>query len=92
MRYYARKGIILTDVAGEHILVSARHLRDEVPYITVLNDTSAFCWQFLVDGTDEDELCVQLQKEFEIDDVELLRSDIGTLLAQLKEKNYIREE
>ena len=92
MKYFARKGIILTDVAGEHILVSARHLRDEVPYITVLNDTSAFCWRYLAEGTDEDELCARLQEEFEVDDEELLRRDIAALLAQLKEKNYIREE
>lgn len=91
MRYVSRRGIVLTDVAGEHVLIAAQRLRKEVPYITILNDTGAFCWQCLTEGTGEEELCTKIKDEFDVEDEELMREDVASLLNQLKQKHYIQE-
>ena len=46
-RYKAREGVVLTSVCGESLLVSAAALRDICPFVTVLNDSSAFLWKQL---------------------------------------------
>ena len=92
MKYIARKGIVLTCVGGQQILVSAVFLRGIVPYVMGINDTTAVCWERLVQGTTEEELVDHICEEFETDDIDLVRSDIHHLIAELHEKGYITEE
>ncbi len=91
MKYVSRKGIVLCEIAGQYALVSAQHLREEVPYAIAVNDTCAFCWKCLEEGADEEELCRKLCEEFEADDVNDVRRDVESLLSQLKEHKYIQE-
>ncbi len=91
MRYISRKGIVLCEIAGEYVLVAAQHLRKEVPYVRILNDTGAFCWKQLEKGIGEEELCRLMEQEFEIDEENDISDDVHALLMHLKERNYIQE-
>ena len=89
MKYRTRKGIVLTSVGGQQVLVSAASLHDEIPYVTNVNDTAAFCWEVMAEGATEDELVDRVTEEFDVHDPELVRSDISGMVRQLYEKGYI---
>lgn len=92
MKYIARKGIILTDVGSQPILVSAASLRGVVPYVAGINETTAFCWNKLLNGVSEEELEEYILEEYETDSLELVREDIHNLIEDLKSKGYIIEQ
>ncbi len=89
MKYISRKGILLCEIAGQNVLIAAYHLREEVPYITLLNDTGAFCWKLLETGSEESELCRLIEEEFEIEETDMVSKDVHSLIVQLLEQNYI---
>lgn len=91
MKYITRKGIVLCEIADQKLLIAASHLRNEVPYITILNDTGAFCWKHLEEGIDEKDLCHQIEEKFEIDEDDSVAEDIHFLIEMLYKKNYIQE-
>ena len=88
-RYKTRPGVVLTTIAGQFILVAAKPLRNLCPYITQINETAAFCWRILEQGSDLDELKEKISAEYEITDSEELQRDIEALLGQLLENNYL---
>ena len=91
MKYKSRKGVVLCEIAGQYMLIAAQHLRKEVPYITALNETGAFCWKCLENGADENELCSKMNEEYDTGPEERLRKDIQILISQLLKYNYIQE-
>ena len=91
MRYKTRKGIVMTSVCGQYILVSAKMAREHCPYITQINVTTAICWKLLEEGSTADELAQHILKEFEVEDTSRIKGDISGLLEQLLEGGYIIE-
>ena len=91
-RYKTRRGVVLTSICGENILVAAKELRKYCPYVSNLNETSAFLWQKLIDGATEDELMDAVCEEYEIDDPDGARQAVKAFLAQMLELNYITVE
>ena len=51
-RYKTRVGVVLTRVCGEWLLVSAAALKDLCPFVTVINESSAFLWNRLQSGAE----------------------------------------
>ena len=90
-RYKTRVGVVLTCVCGEWLLVSASALRDRCPFVTVVNESSAFLWKQLQSGADAAELESAVREEYEIDDPETVRSVIEAFLRQMLELNYLEE-
>ena len=88
-RYNTRPGVVLTTVAGQYVLVAAKQLREICPHVTQINDTAAFCWRILEQGSDLDELMEKVSAEYEVEDPEELRQDLLSLLDQKKKKNYL---
>lgn len=91
-RYITRPGVVLTTIAGQNVLVAAKSLAALCPYSAQINDTAAFCWRVLEGGADMDTLMSKLSEEYEIDDPAEARSDLGQLIAQMLESNYLIEE
>ena len=91
-RYKARDGLVLTQVCGEQLLVSAGALRELCPFVTVLNETSAFLWGQLKDGATADQLLQAVMKEYEVDDPAAISGVIGDFLHQMQELNYVLTE
>ena len=90
-RYKTRVGVVLTCVCGEWLLVSASTLKDLCPFVTVVNESSAFLWKRLQSGADAAELESAVREEYEIDDPETVRSVIEAFLQQMLELNYLEE-
>lgn len=82
-RYRTRPGVVLTEICGEHMLVSARAVAHDCPFVTHINESSAFLWEKLKNGADEDELMEAVAKDFELEDPEELREAIRGLIRQL---------
>lgn len=88
-RYKTRVGVVLTCVCGEWLLVSASALKDLCPFVTVVNESSAFLWKRLQSGADAAELERAVREEYEIEDPEAVRSVIEAFLRQMLEMNYL---
>lgn len=88
-RYKTRVGVVLTRVCGEWLLVSAAALKDLCPFVTVINESSAFLWNRLQSGADAEELERAVREEYEIEDPEAVRSVIEAFLQQMLEMNYL---
>ena len=91
-RYKTRPGVVMTAICGEHVLVSARSIRELCPYVTELNETSAFLWRQLKSGASLDDLMTALDQEYELDDPAAARQAVEAFLQQMLELNYLLPE
>ncbi len=89
--YQARSGVLLTSVCNEYILVAARSLKDVCPYVTVLNETSAFLWKQLKDRCSVDMLLKAVSETYQTDDPEKDREAIEAFIKDMKELGYLGE-
>lgn len=92
MKYRTRPGVVLTTVCGENLLVAAKAARPECPYVTQINDSSAFLWRKLAEGADADGLMAAVEAEFEVDDPAVIREAVEAFIAQMLELNYLLPE
>ena len=92
MKYYTRKGIVMTSVGGQQVLISAAALHGQVPYVTNINDTTATLWERMAHGATKDELADCIMEEYEVENEAAVREDIDRLLRQLGQQNYITFE
>lgn len=88
-RYKTRPGVVLTQICGEHVLVAAAALRDVCPFVTQINETSAFLWRQMTSGADLDSLMAALDKEYDIPDPSAARQAVEAFLRQMLELNYL---
>ena len=89
MTYQTRKGIVLTTVCGQYVLVAAKRARENCPYITEINETAADCWRRLEQGCSQDQLVSHLAELYEIPDPALVKKDVSNLLQRFLEEGYI---
>ena len=92
MIYRTRKGVILTEVCDQYLLVSAEMIREYCPYVTQLNETSAFLWRQLEQGASMEQLQAAVAAEYEVDDPGTVREAIQAFLQQMCEMNYLLAE
>lgn len=92
MRYKTRSGVVLTQIREEYLLVSSSTLRELCPFVTTVNETSAFLWKQLQNGATEEELLLAVAEEYEVDDPEVLRGVIRSFLEQMQAMHYLLEE
>ena len=89
IRYKTRPGVILTTICGQHILVAAAAVRDLCPYVTEINETSAFLWQQLTSGADLNGLMAALDAEYELPDPSAARQAVESFICQMLELHYL---
>ncbi len=58
----------LRTVAGENMVVSAANDPDAFKGVIMLNDTGAFLWKLLENGSEKDEMVKALIAEYDIDE------------------------
>lgn len=92
MRYKTRPGVVLTPICGEYLLVAARSLLGECPYVTQINETSAFLWQRMIPGATREELLQAVTEEYEVDDTAACEAAIDSFLKQMLETGCLLEE
>ena len=92
MRYRTRPGAVLARICGEYLLVAAQSLRDSLPYVTQLNESSAFLWKKLESGADEQTLEQCVMEEYEVEDREAARAAIRDFMEQMRSAGYLVED
>ena len=88
-RYKTRPGVVLTSICGKQILVATKAARESCPYVTEINETSAFLWEQLRDGADIDALMDAVDQEYEVEDHALARNAVLSFIDQMVELNYL---
>ena len=89
VRYQTRPGVLLCEVCGEYLLVAARAALNECPYVTQLNDSSAFIWRKMVSGATFEDLEKAVQEEYEIDNIDQAASAIRDFVYQMSDLSSI---
>ena len=88
-RYRTRPGVVLTEICGAYMLVSAKANLTLCPYVTEINGTSAFLWKRLVKGADELELLEAVKESYEIGEPEAALEAIRGFITSMLEMNYL---
>lgn len=88
-RLRTRPGVVLTEICGEHVLVSAKAITRDCPFVTFINEESAFLWTQLLKGADEDMLAAAVKAEYEVDSSDALMEAINAFLKQMTELNLL---
>ena len=91
-QYRTRNGVVLTTVCGEYLLVSARALHETSPFLTVINETSAFLWNKLKSGASAEDLECAVLSEYEVEDATQIRGMIDAFLTQMLDLHYVVKE
>ena len=82
MKYKTMPGVILTEICGNSYLVSADRTIQ-------VNETTSFCWKQLEKGVDTETLFLQVQEHYEVEDTEMLKSDVTSLIDSLYSRRLI---
>ena len=87
--YKTRPGVVLTYICGEYFLVAAKSLLSICPYVTQINESSAFFWKELLNGATQADLEIAAAREYEIDDPVTAQAGIAAFLQQMQALNYL---
>ena len=91
-RYKARPGLVLVTVCGESLLVSTKALWNLCPFMTSLNESSAFLWTRLQEGATEEELLAAVAEEYEVEDPAALRKGIRDFLKKMQDIQVLQSQ
>ncbi len=89
MIFKTRPGVVLTEICGEFLLVSAASARDQCPYVNQVNESFAFLWKRLENGCSEKELVDALLQEYEFPNADLAVQEVKAFLTQQVDKGYV---
>ena len=91
INYKTRPGVVLTEVCGQYLLVSAKEAREYCPYVNQINETSAFIWKTLQHGAGIDTVKQAVMNEYEAEESEL-DGVLEMFIRELYEKGYLIQE
>lgn len=87
--YKIRKGVILSEICGEYVLVAAKELLDICPYVSQINESSAFLWKQLERGKNLSQIVQAVENEYETGDDIDIQSAVESFIQQMLEMNYL---
>ena len=85
-----KTGYVLREVLDAYLVMGVGSGTYVPNQIMSLNETGAFLWRMLEDGTEKDELVRSMLSEYEVDS-ETAERDVDAFIAQLQEKALIAE-
>ncbi len=84
-----KEGFILREVAGSFIVVAVGDRVKDFNGIINLNETGAFLWNKLAEGTDRETLLNALLEEYDVEKV-TAEKDVDGFIAKLKEAGLLQ--
>lgn len=84
-----RDGFILREVADNYIVVAVGEAVKSFNGVINLNETGAFLWKQLENGTDKETLIDALLAEYEVDR-EVAEKDVDAFIAKLTEAELLK--
>ena len=91
-RYRTRTGLVLTSICGEHILIAAKAIRDQVSSFAQLNESSAFVWRLFECGSSTEDAEKALMEEYEIEDPALAGAAVKAFVEQMAQNGFLLKE
>ncbi len=88
MRYTIQKGLVRETICGQHVLIATIEAREKCPYLTQLNDDSAFIWDLLAAGQSTEEMAAAVAGQYEIPEHEAAEA-IEQFLKDMEDKHFI---
>lgn len=83
-----KKNFILREVAGSFLVVAVGSAVKEFGGMVNLNETGAFLWKLLENGSTEELMVEALLKEYDVD-CETAKKDVGVFINKLKEAKLV---
>ncbi|MGM9553362.1 MAG: PqqD family protein [Faecousia sp.] len=83
-----KEGFVLRTIAGSNIVVPVGAASIDFNGMITLNDSGAFLWRELVQGSDVDGLTAALLREYDVDEV-TARTCAAGFIEKLKEANCL---
>lgn len=83
-----KKNFILREVAGSFLVVAVGNAVKEFGGMVNLNETGAFLWKLLENGSTEELMVEALLKEYDVD-CETAKKDVGAFINKLKEAKLV---
>ena len=84
-----KDGFILREVANSFVVVAVGSAVKEFNCVITLNETGAFLWKQLENGTDKEALIDALLAEYEVDR-EVAEKDVDAFIAKLTEAELLK--
>lgn len=81
-----KAGYLIREIAGAYVVVPAGEQVSEFNGLMTLNETAAFIWNILVNGSDEDGLVSALLSEYDIDEA-TARADVQKIIKLFQDYN-----
>ena len=85
-----KKGFMLRSVGGRNVVVAIGKASEEFNGLITLNETGAFLWKQLQNGTTYDDMLAALLAEYEVDEA-TARAGIDAFLDTARGANLIEE-
>jgi hypothetical protein len=84
-----KEGFILREVAGSFIVVAVGEAVKNFNGVINLNETGAFLWKILQNGSDEKSLIDALLLEYDVSE-DIAKKDVQVFIAKLTEAGLIQ--
>lgn len=85
-----KKGFMLRSVGGRHVVVAIGKASEEFNGLITLNETGAFLWKQLQNGTTYDNMLSAMLDEYEVDEA-TARAGIDAFIETAKGANLLEE-
>ena len=85
-----KDGILLKKVMGNYMVVSTNGEYSHVDSMQTVNETGAFLWRYLEDGTDEEEMVGALLGEFDVTE-DIARRDVSEFVEKVRAANLLKD-
>ena len=91
MRYKSNENFVVSNVAGESVLVPIAGTTAKMGDMYTINETGSDIIKAMEEGLDFEEIVVRLNEEYDIDDQERLRADVSGFIAGLVGGGFFQE-
>lgn len=83
-----KEGFVFRKIAGDNVVVPIGQQITQFNGLIKLNDSGAFLWNVLKEGSSKEELVDKLQEEYDIDR-DLAENDVESFIKILKERDML---
>ena len=91
MKYKIQPGVIMETVCGQSLLVASLEARPLCPYLTQLNEASAYIWMMLSQGLSVEEMTERISIDYDLAS-EKAAGILKDFLLELEKNHYIQVE
>ncbi|MBS5620324.1 PqqD family protein [Eubacterium sp. AF34-35BH] len=81
-----KQGFILRNVAGNNVVVPVGEATIDFNGMMSLNETGAFLFEKMIEGTTKEQLIEQLMSQYEID-ADTAKNDVEEFIEKVKKEN-----